>query len=290
MKNFKRISYHKLKKLSEDERRNYYLKSKEYYGNLENQLKNYKMKDLIHPVLLFAVNHFVSPFSKNIHILNDMPVVSDNSKIYISNHSNAKDFIVLSKIIKEHFFILADYTMINDPFVNALNKSNGCVYVDRESKKSGETALKQVIEGVNNGYSTLLFPETTWSLLPNQPILPRKWGDVKIAQSTGKPIIPIILDYNGDNCYVKYGQPIYVKPNDDIVKVDRFLQRLMQNLKDEIRESKIYKENYIEIPYDEWLIKTIKSYKYFDVKYETSLIRKDDDYYKDEFKYIMKII
>ena len=76
---------------------------------------------------------------------------------------------------------MADYTMINDPVVNLANKLNGCVYVDRKSKKSTANAFEQCVEGVKSGYNMVVFPESTWNLTKSLPVLPRYWGDVKIA-------------------------------------------------------------------------------------------------------------
>ena len=79
----------------------------------------------------------------------------------------------------------------------------------------------------------LLFPESTWSLLKGQPILPRKWGDIKLAQETGKPIVPIILDYNDNNCFVKYCDPIYVSKDDDVKEIDKYFLNLKESDKEQ---------------------------------------------------------
>ena len=179
--------------------------------------------------------------------------------------------------------------MLNDPIVNTLNKLNGCIYVDRKSKKSGQNAFKQSVEGINKGYNMVIFPEGTWNLLQSQPILPRKWGDIKIAQETGRPIIPIVMEYNGKNCFAKTGNPIYINKNDNIQKCDEMLYDSMATLKYDIWESEVYKKNYKDISYEEWLKKNISGYKYFDVLYEMEIIRKTDDYHKEEFDKILEI-
>ena len=45
---------------------------------------------------------------------------------------------------------------------------------------------------------------------------------------------------------------------------------------------------YKDIPYEEWLINTIKSYKRFDVEYEMSMIRKTEDINQEELNKILE--
>lgn len=286
MKKFIELSKKELNNLSIEERIAYQKKAIEYYGNLKEQLKYYKIKGIVHPLLLFAANFFPTKLIK----LNELQFPKDGGPVIFSaNHSNSNDFPNLMKIIKTHFFILSDFTMLNDPIVNTLNKLNGCIYVDRKSKKSGQNAFKQSVEGINKGYNMVIFPEGTWNLLQSQPILPRKWGDIKIAQETGRPIIPIVMEYNGKNCFAKTGNPIYINKNDNIQKCDEMLYDSMATLKYDIWESEVYKKNYKDISYEEWLKKNISGYKYFDVPYEMGIIRKTDDYHKEEFDKILEI-
>ena len=115
------------------------------YGNLQNQLKGFKLKNLIHPLLLL-ITHF---FPIKVINLNDIDWSTDGLPVIFSaNHSNSNDFPVLVQSIKKHCFALADYTMINDTAVCLATRMNGCVYVDRKAKKSTSNAFNQCVEGV----------------------------------------------------------------------------------------------------------------------------------------------
>lgn len=286
MDKFKELSKRELRDLSLEERIAYQKKAIEYYGNLKNQLKHYKIKGVVHPLLLLIANFFPTKLIK----LNELQLPKDGGPvIFSSNHSNSNDFPNLVRLIKKRCFVLTDFTMLNDPLVGTLTNLNGCIYVDRKSKQSGINAFNQSVDGINKGYNMIIFPEGTWNLLQSQPILPRKWGDVKIAQETGRPIIPIVMEYNADNCFVKFGDPIYFKKGDSIVDCDKTLYDIMSTLKYDIWSSDIYKQKYKEISYEEWLKETLRGYKYFDTEYEMSTIRKSDDYHKDEFDKIISI-
>lgn len=286
MEKFKLLSKWELKKMSQEERILYQKKAKEYLGNLSNQLKNIEKKEFIHPLLL----SMLCLYPKRIIKLNDIKYPNDGGPVIFSaNHSNSNDFPIIAKLVKKHFFILADYTMQNDFFVDLLNKLNGCIYVDRASKKSCMNATNQAIEGVKNGHNMLIFPESTWNLLPNQLMLPRKWGDLKIAVETKRPILPIVLEYSGFNCFIKFGNLMYADTDSDLKQLDNILYEEMTKLKKDIRESDIFKSKHQEIDYEEWLRKTIMSYKNFDVEYEMSFVRKIDDSFDEALEHIINI-
>ena len=279
------LLHKKLNKLSKEERIQYQKQMLNYYGNLSNQLKYYKIKGLLHPFIVSCLKLYPVKIVK----LNNFSWPEDKGPVIFSaNHSNSNDFPTISRLIKKHFFIMADYTMINDHLVNTLNKLNGCVYVDRLSKKSGQNAYRECVEGVKKGYNMLLFPEGTWNLLDREPMLPRRWGDIKIAQETNRPIQPIALAYSNNMCFVKFGKLRYVNKNDDIKKIDQEIFEEMCQLRQDIWENDLFKNNDDQKTYEQWLKDTINSYKYFDVEYEMSVIRKDNDYLKDQFDYILK--
>lgn len=286
MKKIKKISKSQIDSMSETQRREYYKNAVEYYGNLKNQLKDFRAKGIVHPLLLLITHAFPVKVIK----LNSVDWSVDNKPVIFSaNHSNSNDFPSLAQSIKKHFFIMADYTMINDPVVNLANKQNGCVYVDRKSKKSTANAFEQCVEGVKSGYNMVVFPESTWNLTKSLPVLPRYWGDVKIAQETGSPIIPTIMVYCGKICLIKFGERIYVSKDDSIAEKDKEVYHAMANLRKEIESSPEYKKYYEPMEYTDWIKKNVESYQFFDVDYEMSCVRKDEMLPKDELETIAKI-
>ena len=209
--------------------------------------------------------------------------------IFSANHSNVYDFPVLGRAIKKHFFLLVDFTLINEPLVNMANKLNGCIYVDRKSNKSTKNAFTQCVEGVRNGNNMLIFPESTWNLTKSLPLLPRYWGDIKIAQATGSPIIPIFLIYCGRTCLIRFGERIYVSKNDSITVKDKEVSDAMVRLRKEIESSDEYIKHYTPMEYTDWIKKNVEGYKAFDVDYEMSCIRHDEILPIDEIEQIKAI-
>lgn len=60
-----------------------------------------------------------------------------------------------------------------------------------------------------------MFPEETWNLTVSKPMIPLYWGIIDIAQETNVPIIPLVMEFRKNDCYVQFGLPIYVRENDD---------------------------------------------------------------------------
>ena len=282
---FKELSTREIKKLNDSEKLEYQLEALEYYGNLKGQLDGFEKKEKIHKILLTIAK--ANPIK--VHKLNEINWPKDGKNcIFSANHSNANDFLTLGDVIEKHFFIMADFTMINDPIVDRLNRLNGCIYLDRLSRISGQNAIQQAIDGVNKGYNMAIFPESTWNLFDKKLLLPRKWGDIIVAQQTKRPIIPIGIVYNYNNCFVKFGDSFYVDQNTDIKQASDDLGKIMEKLRSDILNSEKYRILYRDISYEEWLVKTIKSYKFFDVEYEMSVIRKDSSIDDDELKKIIE--
>lgn len=264
----------KIDSLSKEELYSYYSERIEYYGNLKNQLKYFKIKLLLHPLMLL-IGKILSP---KIVLLNKVPKIDTKSPvIFTSNHTNAHDFPVLVWTLKKHCFVLTDYTMINDFLVHLSTKLNGCVYVDRKSKKSSTNSFVQCVEGIKDGNSMVIFSESTWNLTKSFPMLPRYWGDIKLAKETGAPIIPVILEYVDKTCYVNIGNPFYVDGNDDLKEKDSQLYNIMSDMRRETRKSLNLDMIMDDKTYSDWLIANLNSYKNFDVEYEFSCIRNTND-------------
>lgn len=273
-------------RMSASARKEYYKSAVEYYGNLKDQLKGFRAKDILHPLLLLIMH----AYPVKVVSLNSIDWSNDsNPVIFSANHNCSCDIPAVSRAVKKHFFILSDYTLINDPVVDLGYRLNGIIYVDRKSKQSTRNAYEQCVAGVKSGYNLLIFPESTWNLTQSLPILPRYWGDVKIAQETGSPIIPTILVYCGKICLIKFGEQIYVSKDDSIAEKDKEVYNAMVTLKKEIQDSPEYKRYHKPMEYADWVRMNIESYKFFDVDYEMSCIRDDGSLPQDELEQIRRI-
>lgn len=75
------------------------------------------------------------------------------------------------------------------------------------------------------GHCVWYFPEGTWNLSPNKLHLPMSFGFLEIAQKTGVPVIPVVIEYTYDTVsekeriikmHIRYASPISVTMEDDL--------------------------------------------------------------------------
>lgn len=90
-------------------------------------------------------------------------------------------------------------------------KFHGVIYVNRDDKEWRTRAKQNMIKHLQNGGNIMMYPEGTWNLSPNLPMLPLFRGIADIAKETNATIIPFAQEIDDKNktYYVKIGEPIY---------------------------------------------------------------------------------
>jgi len=128
---------------------------------------------------------------------------------------------------------------------------------------------------LEEGKSLLICPEGTWNMTPSKPMLPLNWGVIELAKKTDVPIIPLIMEYHSECCYVKFGETIYISEEMDKKAGIEQLEDSMATLKWEIWErfpvekrSEQMKEEF-----EQMIQKRIAAYPKFDLEYELSVVR-----------------
>ena len=144
---------------------------------------------------------------------NEMPDLKENA-VFAANHSNAFDVPYTRLSVKRHFYILAGKQPLTFVERAAFN-INGTVWFDRKDKNEKKVGANKMIDLLKSGASFMMCPEGTWNLTPSKPMLPLYWGVIDIARNSGKPILPIVLEYTEKKCYIAFGSPMYVSQNDD---------------------------------------------------------------------------
>ena len=239
------------------------------------------IRKIIHPLLLTAV----SIKYRRIHIKKYGFDISNIGQpvIFVANHSNGYDFPTISRVIKKHFFILADHTMKNDFVVNILNQLNGCVYVDRNDKASRNISRQSLIDLLKHRNNILLFPEGTWNLRPAELLLPLNWGVIGISNELKIPIIPLGVIYSQNNAYVEIGNPYY--PTDNLAYEINVLKDIMATLLwKNISKTSLESHDYIKsLDYKQ---EQLKTYTKLDLQLESSVIRTEYTNSRDVFSHL----
>ncbi len=128
---------------------------------------------------------------------------------------------------------------------------------------------------LEEGKSLLICPEGTWNMTPSKPMLPLNWGVIELAKKVNVPIIPLIMEYHPECCYVKFGEAIYInKEMDKKVGIEQ-LEDAMATLKWDIWESFPVEKRSEQMKeeFEQMIQKRIAAYPKFDLKYELSVVR-----------------
>lgn len=228
------------------------------------------IRECIHPILLKAMK---SQRKHELHILNDCPQKAENA-IYALNHSCRYDVPYAAEAIRRHSYVLAGRQRLDlmDSIVLYLN---GAVYVDRKSRYSKTKVKSQLKTLLRNGNNLIMFPEGTWNLTPSKPMLPLYWGIMDIARETKCPIIPLVLEYKGQDCYIKYGEPICVKEMDTKQEKIEQLSDVMASLKWDIWEMFpiMQRREFDGTEWEKEKCRRLAEYPKLDYVYEKSFIR-----------------
>ncbi len=241
--------------------------------------------DLIHPICYKVAckmaNVKIIPFDVE-------KIPTDKPHIFVANHSNVHDAPVMLSIIKNHVYILAGDEVRND--INGLAlKLNGVVWVHRGDKKSGRIAKEKVLDLLHRKKSVLIFPEATWNLTPNSPMLPLRWGVIEFAIETNTHIIPITLEYISDNqCYYSIGKEICVSKTYSKVEAIKNLRDTLATMRWNFWEEHS-KKSYDDITYEDYLEYTkyrLDEYPKLNFEFEKTTILKRYDPWDEVFEHL----
>jgi len=126
--------------------------------------------------------------------------------IFAVTHVGKFDIEVISEAIQDRYYLLSgDYEhiqgIIDAPFLNA----NGVIYFNEKVLSDRRAASQKMIEHLQHGGNLMYFPEGTWNLSPNLPMLPCYWGIVEVAQKGNAVIIPVAAEQYGKHFVINIG-------------------------------------------------------------------------------------
>lgn len=210
----------------------------------------------------------------DLHIVNDIPILNANA-IFAINHSCRYDMPIVGQAIGRHAYVLVGKQNL-DLLDRIFFRLNGVIYVDRMDKESKKAATNAMLKTLLKGHNLCVYPEGTWNLTPSKPMLPLYWGIIDIAKDAKTPIISVILEYKENDCYVKFGSPIFITQDDSKQDKINELTDMMATMRWDIW-SMFPVMSRDKIDESEWgreIQKRIKEYPKFDYEYEKSVIRK----------------
>lgn len=219
--------------------------------------------------------------------VNKVPKISGNA-IFAVNHSNRYDIPYTCEILSRQCYVLLGKQPL-EPIDRIAFILNGTVWVDRKSREDKKNSVAKMIKLLCSGANLVIFPEGTWNLTPSKPMLPLYWGIIDIAKASGRPIVPIVLEYTNEKCYVAFGESMHISPADDKGEKISELNDRFATLKWSIWEQ--FSDTGCNTA-EEWsaeVHKRLAEYPKLDCEYETSVIRKEYDTADEVFAPIYKL-
>lgn len=274
----------KIEKLSEDELYEYctklYILDKkiEMIHYQEQHLEKYKMRYSklgikVREQLNIVIKKILSKIIGNEVDIEGFSGAIDYPVIFASSHQDNMDLLNSILAIPHHFINLNSSSM--KTFYKKAIELNGGVYVNRENSQSKGSAKNELISYLLNGYSVNMYPEGTYCLSPNKLHIPYHMGLIDIAQKTGRPIVPMVQEYEFayndkgkfylKKVHIKFGHMLYVKPEDKLEdKLEEFeesMSSLAWDLMAKITRENAGKEFYTRSDVSEQYYKDFLTYK-----------------------------
>ena len=131
--------------------------------------------------------NFAAGMKIRLHGIENM---SEESRVYVSNHVSWFDVFALASILP-HYSFVAKEELRKIIFFGRAAKSFGIVFIKRTNRKAAFEAYEDAAAQVQGGMSVVVYPEGTRGF--DYHLRPFKKGPFVLAISAGVPIVPTLV-------------------------------------------------------------------------------------------------
>ena len=235
---------------------------KKFYSNLTLEERRRIHKFIL---AIYKIKNRLEGYSYE--VINDKRTPTNRPIIFAVTHVGKKDIEVISEAIKDHYYLLSgDFEhiqgIIDAPFLGM----NGVFYFNEKVKEDRKAVSNKMIDLLKEGGNLMYFPEGTWNITPNLPMLPCYWGIVDIAKATNAIIVPVAACQYKKHFKINIGENFdmyyYGKTKEEKTRAITDLRDTLASLSWEIYETEkplIRKElngdewdKYIKARFEEW--------------------------------------
>lgn len=168
--------------------------------------------------------------------------------IIVCNHSNSHDFFTALETFNNlglPVSIFAASDDLNFLSSNVFSFANATL-VDRNNKTSCQNGLLELTGKIINENYGVIFGESTWNLHPYHAMNALKLGPARSACISKKLIVPTIFEYVEVpdlcskekelyiKCIIKFGKPIRINPENDLISQMLYIEQTMINMRMEL--------------------------------------------------------
>ena len=216
-----------------------YYKEREKFDNSFASKLSHKQRLMLHPLLLKIISYRNKKAGFKIDTIYDKRGNDIKPKIFCVTHIGKYDIEIISEVIKEHYYLLSgDFENMKGTVEEKFLGLNGVVYIREDDKEDRKLSKQKMIEILKKGGNMLYFPEGTWNLSPNLPVLPCAYGIIEVAMKSGATIIPIGIEQYGKEFITAVGAPFDVSSYKESEKIEAIddLRGVLAGLKLDIWE------------------------------------------------------
>jgi putative phosphoserine phosphatase/1-acylglycerol-3-phosphate O-acyltransferase len=138
-----------------------------------------------------AVDLLLGVAGVEISTVGEEHLVARRPAVFIWNHRNNFDPLVVGKLVGSGFTGVAKKELRRDPLFGVAGRLLDMVFIDREDTSRAIESLAPLDRLIDQGVSVLIAPEGTRS--PDGQLGPFKKGAFRIAMSAGIPLVPVVI-------------------------------------------------------------------------------------------------
>lgn len=118
-------------------------------------------------------------------------------RVFVANHRSGMDIPVLFNVAETR--VISRHDLASWPLLGRAAQRVGTLFVDRKSRRSGASVLREVDKALKRGEGVAMFPEGT--AYDSDEVHEFRQGAFNAARRAGAEIIPIGLAYGDDTAY-----------------------------------------------------------------------------------------
>lgn len=183
-------------------------------------------------------------------IIEGMENIPDEPVVFMGNHQSYIDIYVTVTALSRRLILIGKKEILRIPIIGQLGREMNVLFLDRENPREG---LKTILEAIRlikqEGYDVLIYPEGTRSKSTEMGEFHK--GSFKIAQKTGAPIIPMVVNdaYKvfedtgrvtpNVDVHLKFLPPVYLNQlsEEDEKNIDLYLKEMIQKELDQFNRT-----------------------------------------------------
>ncbi len=187
----------------------------------------------------FNVVIFLSGIKRT--VIGEENVPKDTAVLYVGNHRSIFDVVLCYPRVPNPTGFISKKEILKVPLLNIWMIYMDCLFLDRSDMRKGLEMVLSAIDKVKNGISIFIYPEGTRNKT-DKPLGEFHKGSFKIAQKSGCPIVPVVVNHSDEifeqhlpfikstKVTIEYCKPIYISTlsKEDQRNIDNYVKEIVE--------------------------------------------------------------